>query len=103
MHDRTPAHFSLILRDALTGIYHDRWIGRGGPVPDLNSLDFYLWGHLKQLVYGADIPDEETLHRSVMEACKTIRQHPGIFERMQQSMSRSKRGTFRVFVMRFVC
>ncbi|GBL73687.1 hypothetical protein AVEN_230681-1 [Araneus ventricosus] len=37
--------------------YPGRWIGRGGPVlwpprsPDLTSLDFFLWGHLKELVY----------------------------------------------------
>jgi hypothetical protein len=32
--------------------FPDRWLGRGGPVswsarlPDLNPLDFFLWGHL---------------------------------------------------------
>lgn len=94
MHDGAPAHFSRLVRDTLTAVYHDRWIGRGGPVkwparsPDLNPLDFYLWGHLKQLVYGADIPDQETLHRRVMEACETIRHHPGVFERVRQSMIR---------------
>ncbi|KAJ4431746.1 hypothetical protein ANN_20350 [Periplaneta americana] len=94
MHDGAPAHFSRLVRDTLTGVYHDRWIGRGGPVqwparsPDLNPLDFYLWGHLKQLVYGADIPDQETLHRRVMEACETIRHHPGVFERVRQSIIR---------------
>ena len=94
MHDGASAHFSFIIRDALTGIYHDRWIGRGGPVPwparspELNPLDFYLWRHLKLLVYGADIPDEETLYRRVMEACETIRHHPGAFERVRQSMIR---------------
>ena len=47
-HDGAPAHFSHIVWEAPTGIYHDRWIGRGGPVPwparspDLNPLDFYL-------------------------------------------------------------
>ena len=81
MHDGAPAHFSLSVRDALAGIYHDRWIGRGGPVPwparssYLNPLDFYLWGHLKQLVYAADNPDAETLHRRVMEVCETVREY----------------------------
>ena len=34
-------------------------IGQGGPVPwparspDLNPLDFWLWGHLKAMVYAA--------------------------------------------------
>jgi hypothetical protein len=36
-----------------------QWKGRGGPIawppgsPDLNRLDFYLWGHLKSLVYSS--------------------------------------------------
>ena len=48
MHNGALAHLSLIVRDALTGIYHDRWIVRGGPVRwpvrsiDLNPLDFYI-------------------------------------------------------------
>jgi len=35
----------------------ERWIGRGGPIPwpprspDLNSLDFFFWGYLKETVY----------------------------------------------------
>jgi hypothetical protein len=44
------------VRDVPSKTYHDCRIGRGGPTawpprsPDLNSLDFYLWGHLKTLV-----------------------------------------------------
>ena len=48
-----------------------------------NPLDSYLWGHLKQLVYLADSPDEATLHRSAMKGCETIRHHLGVFERVQ--------------------
>lgn len=53
MHDGAPAHFSMLAREFLTVTYGDRWIGRGGPhlwparSPDLNPLDFFLWGHLK--------------------------------------------------------
>lgn len=45
-----------------------RSIGRGGSVelpprsPDLTSLDFYLWCHLKDLVYdGTEITSEANL------------------------------------------
>ena len=34
--------------------------------PNLNPLDFYLWCHLKQLVYTADIPDEGMQHIPVL-------------------------------------
>jgi hypothetical protein len=53
MDDCAPAHFSLSARRHLNGHYPGRWRGRGEPIawpprsPDLNPLDFYLWGHLK--------------------------------------------------------
>jgi hypothetical protein len=58
VHDGAPAHFSRALRDVLSNTYRDRWTGGGGPTvwsprstPDLHPLGFYLWGHLKALVY----------------------------------------------------
>jgi hypothetical protein len=94
MHDGAPAHFRRAVRDVLSNAHHDRWIGRGGPTacpprsPDLNPPDFYLWGHLKTLVYVAPVDNEETLHHRTVDACQTIRNCPGIFERMRRSMSR---------------
>lgn len=61
MHDGATAHFSHIVRDVLTNIYHDKWIGRGEPVlwpahsPDLSPLNFYLWGHSKALIYATEM------------------------------------------------
>jgi hypothetical protein len=81
----------LLGRDVLSNTYHNRWIGRGGPTawspctPDLNPLDFYLWGHLKSLVYAAPIDNEEALHNGIVDACQTICSYPGIFERMRRS------------------
>jgi hypothetical protein len=69
-------------------------IGRGGPTawppssPDLNPLDFYLWGHLKSLVYAAPVGKEEALLHGIVDACQTICNYPGIFERMRRSMMR---------------
>jgi hypothetical protein len=67
MHDGALAHFSCAVWDVLNNTYHDRWIGRGGPIawppssPDLNPLDFHPWGHLKILVYAAPVDNEEAL------------------------------------------
>jgi hypothetical protein len=55
---------------------------------DLNSLDFYLWGHLKSLVYAAPVDNEEALQRRVVDTCQTIRNYPDNFERMRRSMMR---------------
>ena len=56
-HDGAPVHSTRIVRDWLDQRFPGRWIGRGGPVswplrsPDLNPLDFFLWGHVKAYVY----------------------------------------------------
>ncbi|KAM0730400.1 hypothetical protein ACS0PU_002729 [Formica fusca] len=57
------------------------------PWPDINPLD-YLWGHLKTLVYAVEITNEEKLHQRIVDACKTIRNRHGIFERVRQSVIR---------------
>jgi hypothetical protein len=94
LHDGAPAHFSRAVRDVLSNTYHDRWIGWGGPTachlrsPDLNLLDFYLWGHIKTLVHAAPVDNEEALHHRTVDACQTIRNYPGIFERMRRSAMR---------------
>lgn len=57
MHDGAPAHYRVTVREFLNETFSNRWIGRGGPVswparpPDCNPCDFYLWGHVKSLVY----------------------------------------------------
>lgn len=98
MHDGAPAHFHLRVRQQLTRVFHERWIGRGGPIPwparspELNPLDFWLWGHLKTLVYAVPINDVDTLRERVVNVCDAIRQQPGVFQRMRESMRRRMEG-----------
>jgi hypothetical protein len=74
MHDGAPAHFYPAVRDVLSNTCHHRWISRGGTPawpprsPHLNPLDFYLWGHLKPLVYAAPADTEEAFHHRIMDA-----------------------------------
>lgn len=60
MQDGAPPHFSNVVRHFLT-VSFPEWIGRGAPngciawpprSPDLTPCDFYLWGHIKELVYA---------------------------------------------------
>lgn len=38
------------------------WIGKGLKVPlDLNPFDFYLFGHIKDLLYAADVPNVHSM------------------------------------------
>jgi hypothetical protein len=68
-----------------------RWIGRGGQTnwsprsSDLNSLDFYLWGHLKS-VYSSPVNDEETLRNPTVAGFQTIRNMPGIWDHFWVAM-----------------
>jgi hypothetical protein len=93
MHDGAPAHFDRVVRDHPNERFHERWIGRGGPVPwlsrspDLTPLDFYLWEHLKTVVYATTVNDAEDLCECVQNACQVIRNDNLVFERIRQSCS----------------
>lgn len=94
MHDGAPAHFAAAVRRHLTRRYGQRWIGRGGPVPwpprspDLNPLDFCVWGHLKTEVYSTPVNTVEELEQRVVHACQEFRNDPGVFERIRHSLQR---------------
>ncbi|EZA62845.1 hypothetical protein X777_01160 [Ooceraea biroi] len=94
MHDGTPAHFIRAARNFLNERFDNRWIGREGPTawparsPDLNPLDFYLWNHLKTIVYARPIENAEDLLQRVEQASQTIRQTAGIFQRIRDSIQR---------------
>ncbi|KAJ4449682.1 hypothetical protein ANN_01086 [Periplaneta americana] len=92
LHDGAPAHFSRTARWYLDRRFRDRWIGRGGPIawppcsPDLNPLDFYLWGHLKSLVYSSPVPDLESLRNRIVACSEYIRNTLGVWDRVRRSM-----------------
>ena len=96
MHDGAPAHFNLNARQVLSSrnYFRNRWIGRGGPVawparsPDLNPLDYFLWGHCKTLVYAQRPNTVEELRNRIVNAFQTIRNTVGIFHRVNGSMYR---------------
>lgn len=98
MHDGAPAHFAVNVRTHLDHQYGEKWIGRGGPIawpprsPDLNPLDFYLWGHLKDVVYATPVNTVDELENRINAAFEQVRHSPGIFERVRGSMSKRIEG-----------
>jgi hypothetical protein len=88
------AHCSCAVRDVLGNTYHDRLIGRGGPTawtpcsPNMNPLEKCPCGLLKPLVYAAPLHNEAALRHRILDACQTIRNYPGVFERMRRSTMR---------------
>ncbi|GFW86614.1 uncharacterized protein TNCV_4333981 [Trichonephila clavipes] len=81
-HDGAPAHFSADVRSVLDAAYPGRWFGQGGPVnwparsPDLSCLDFFLWGHIKSLVYASPIDSDEALVAKIAVVAGEIREMP---------------------------
>ena len=57
-HDGATSRTTRVTIDLLKGKYGERVISRNGPVEwpprscDLTPLDFFLWGHIKSLVYA---------------------------------------------------
>ncbi|KAL1268514.1 hypothetical protein QQF64_033877 [Cirrhinus molitorella] len=76
--DGAPPHYGCQVRAFLDEQFPEKWIGRRGPVEwpprshDLTHLDFYLWGHLKAIVYGVKIRDVQHLKLRILEACAGI-------------------------------
>ncbi|CAH8494003.1 unnamed protein product [Dicrocoelium dendriticum] len=76
--DGAPAHSAQTVRQFLDDTFGHRWIGRGGPMewparsPDMNPLDFFLWGYLKRRVYKVKPTCVEELKRSIVEECRAI-------------------------------
>jgi len=55
--DRAPAHYSRrILEEILDIRFRDKWIGQDDTIvwparsPDLNVLDYFVWGYIKASV-----------------------------------------------------
>jgi len=55
--DGASSHFAINVRKILDTQLTGRWIGRRGPTewparsPDLTPLDYWLWPHLKSMVF----------------------------------------------------
>jgi len=77
-HDGAPPHFSRQVREILHAHYPDRWMGRGGPIiwparsPDLNVLDYFIWGYIKDLVEHRRDSTEAEVREAIRAAFNTI-------------------------------
>lgn len=97
MHDGAPPHFRNEVRTYLDQRFRNKWIGRGGPIawparsPDLNPIDFFVWGHLKTMVYATPVNNVEQLRERIEDGCRRIREMPGVLERVRESMGRRLR------------
>lgn len=77
-HDGAPAHYSRRVREILDARFPNKWIGRGGPInwparsPDLNVLDYFVWGYVKTAVEYCRDGTEEQVREAILAAFNTI-------------------------------
>jgi hypothetical protein len=82
-----------ILVVTLNQCYENHWIGRGGPIPwpprslDLTSLDFFLWGPMKEITHKTKVHTREGLLNLIMDAADCIQEQPKIIQRAVNSCS----------------
>lgn len=90
--DGAPPHFSKQVKDFLNETFPGRWIGRGGPQqwparsPDLTPLDFFLWGHMKALVYKKKSQSKEELLHRIQDAAEQIKNERAMLKRVTTSV-----------------
>ena len=76
--DGAPAHYDRRVAGVLNENLSSAWIGRRGPInwparsPDLTPLDFFLWGHVKDMVYRTPCRNVTQLKRRITTAVRTI-------------------------------
>lgn len=80
MHDGAPVYFSKVVPEFLTAPYADRWNGQGGSQLGLNPPDYYLWDHLKSIVYTTLMKNMEDLRNRTIAGSNSIKIFPGDFE-----------------------
>ena len=77
--DGAPPQFSRHVRGFLNQHYQG-WIGRAGTIawpprsPRLTPLDFYLWSHIKSIVYSEEIASCEQLKEKIIVVLHTLKQ-----------------------------
>lgn len=89
--DGAPAHFAVQVREDLAQRFGHRWIARGGAVswpprsPDLTPLDFFLWGHVKSLVYETPVETEQDLIGRITAAFENIQNEQQMFSQVRRN------------------
>ena len=70
-------------------MFENKWIGRGGPVawparsPDLNRLDSFFWGYMKERIYSTPFDNFDELRYRIQEAVDSIT--PEMLDRVNEN------------------
>ncbi|GBM96687.1 hypothetical protein AVEN_111924-1 [Araneus ventricosus] len=77
-HDGAPPHKVSSVQQYIRGTFQQQVIGYGGCVewpprsPDLNPLDFFLWGYINQRVHATYPPTLQELRNRITNVCASV-------------------------------
>lgn len=101
-HDGAPAHYCRQVREYLNESYPSRWIGRGGTIPwparspDLNPLDYFLWGYFKESVYETVNDNERQLRQKLNVVSEKVKNNERALKSLKRNFIRRCRLCLRV-------
>ncbi len=90
--DGAPAHYTNAVRTYLEDTFQNRVIGRRGTVewsprsPDLSPLDFFLWGYVKDRVYGRTSRNLEELKQKIEDVFLDLESNPTMLKNVIRSI-----------------
>ncbi|EFN81427.1 hypothetical protein EAI_03971, partial [Harpegnathos saltator] len=73
-----PPHNAMCSRRVMNQMFPRKWIGRGGHIewparsPDLTSLNFFLWGFIKDRVISIAPTTAEDMKNRIRRACAEV-------------------------------
>ncbi|KAJ8876651.1 hypothetical protein PR048_021098 [Dryococelus australis] len=85
-------HFVTAVCQHLDVHFQNQWIGRGGPItkppqsPDIIPSDFWLWGHIRLMMYATPLDTKNELITQIRRALDTIKATPETFANVSCSM-----------------
>ncbi|GBN39250.1 hypothetical protein AVEN_167095-1, partial [Araneus ventricosus] len=89
-HDGAPPHKVSSVQKYNWDTFQQQVIGYGGSVewpprsPDLNPMDFFLWGYIQQRVYATPKPTLQELRNRITDACASV--SPAMLYNVQQEV-----------------
>lgn len=88
-HDGAPPSALLAVPKFMNNVFMEQWIAQSKPkarpdrCADLNSLEFYLWGHPKSTVCATKVSNVQDLQHWMQNGVEMIRTTRGIFPASQ--------------------
>ena len=81
-HKGASPHFSQVARQYLNHKFPNRWIGSGSEQnwpprsPDLNSLDYRVWGYMKAMVFAHKVNMTEEILQRILSDERSLNNAP---------------------------